>query len=272
MKKMFLCLAFVLTVSVANAWWRNSEEAVVIVAKEHLTPKADKMVNKYLGKSYADDVQYLYDLEKSKAKEVKLSKKARRKAAEIHYLHLDENFQPKKVKGKDAFKATEAALAIIRDCKSHSKAEVTTALRTVINLMCDMHHLWRIRIDGIAHSQRDFSYVVPRGEVGKMKDQLISNKWSKSWNSFDGGGNCYSAKYWAEDIRIYLGDRYADYAKGNLRDWIADNGRLAAHYLEICKPGQITSYMDRKMMQPENYDMMVKAACRLATLLNEVAE
>ena len=59
MKKMFLCLAFVLTVSVANAWWRNSEEAVVIVAEEYLAPKAKKMVNKYLGKSYADDVQYL---------------------------------------------------------------------------------------------------------------------------------------------------------------------------------------------------------------------
>ena len=268
MKRISLLLVFALSVLVANAWSRKCDEAAVMVAKEHLTPEAKKLVNKYLGKSYADDVKYLYDLEKEQAPQ--LSKKARRAAAEVHYLHLDSNFQPKKVKGKDALKGLEGALKVVRNRKSHSKKEVAAALRTVINLVFDMHDLSKIRIDGIKHSKRDFKYNVPAAEFGKKKDEVVKMKWSKSWSYFDGGYNFFSAKYWAEDLRIYLGDRYADYAKGSLREWVPENGALAAHYLELCKPNQVVGYVDCRLMSPVNYEMYVKASCRLAALLNEV--
>ena len=64
MKKISILLAFVLTASVANAWSRQCDEAVVIVANKYLNPTAKKVVKKYLGKSFEDDVAYLYDLEK----------------------------------------------------------------------------------------------------------------------------------------------------------------------------------------------------------------
>lgn len=267
MKRVSILLVFVLSVFVANAWSRKCDEAAVMVAKEHLTPEAKKLVNKYLGKSYADDVKYLYDLEKEQAPQ--LSKKARRAAAEVHYLHLDGNFQPKKVKGKDALKSLEAALKVVSNRKSHSKREVAVALRTVINLVFDMHDLSKIRIDGIKHSMRDFRYSVPMAEFGAKKEQFSKVKWSKSWSYFDGGYNFFSANYWAEDLRIYIGDKYAYYAKGSLREWVSENGALAAHYLELCKPNQVVGYVDRRLMSPVNYEMYVKATCRLATLLNE---
>ena len=112
MKKIFLLLAFVATVSVSSAWSRKCDEAVMIIASEHLTPEAGKVVKKYLGKSFADDVQYLYDTEKEQFKQ--MSKSARKAAAEIHFLHLNSELQPKNVKGKDALKATEQALEITR--------------------------------------------------------------------------------------------------------------------------------------------------------------
>ncbi len=268
MKKMFLLLAFVLTVSAANAWTKRMDEAVVIVANEHLTPKAKKMVKKYLGKNFEDDVQYLYDVERAKAKQ--MSKKARKAAAEIHNVHLDSDCQPKSVKGKDALKATEAALVVIANHKSHSKAEVTEALRTVINLMCDMHDLSRARIDGIPHSMRNFTYQIPLGEYGKNKDELSKPlKWSNTWKSFDGGFKHYTAAYWADDLRTYIGDRYEEYAKGTLREWVVDNGKLSAHYYGIYKPKSVVSYWDCKWTSPVAYDMVAKASCRLAALLNE---
>ena len=267
MKKIFLFLAFVITVSVASAWSRKCDEAVMIIASEHLTPEASKVVKKYLGKSYADDVQYLYSIEKEQFKT--LSKKARKAAAEVHYLHLNSEFQPKSVKGKDALKATEQALDVIRNRSSHSKAEVTAALRTVINLMCDMHNLSKIRIDGIKHSFGDFKYTIPGGEYGRYAQETKNGKWSKTWTSFDGGYPFFSVNYWAYDMRIFIGDKYADYAKGSLREWVTENGALAAKYLEIYKPKVVVPYMDRRWTTPVSYDMMIKASCRLAALLNE---
>ena len=268
MKKISILLAFVLTASVANAWSRQCDEAVVIVANEYLNPAAKKVVKKYLGKSFEDDVAYLYDLEKEQFKT--MSKKERKAAGEIHLVHLDSNCQPKNVKGKDALKATEAALEIIRNYKSHSSKEVTTALRIVINLMCDMNNLSKARIDGIPHSKSNFTFQIPLGEYGSDKDKLSGPiKWSKVWGAFDGGYKHYTAKYWAEDMLIYLGDKHADYSKGTLREWVVENGKLSAHYYGILKPKSVVPYMDYKWISPVAYDMMAKAACRLATLLNE---
>ena len=267
MKKIILFLVFAVTVSVANAWSRKCDEAVMIIANEHLTPEAAKVVKKYLGKSFTDDVQYLYQQEKEQFKT--MDKKARRAAAEIHYLHLNSELQPRDVKGKDALKATEQALEILRNHKSHSKAEVTTALRTVINLMCDMHNLSKIRIQGIKHSYRDFKYIVPGGEFGSRAKEVHTGKWSNVWNRFDGGYGFFSANYWAYDMRIFIGDKYADYAKGTLREWVTENGALAEKYLGIYKPKQVVAYMDRRWTTPVAYNMMIKASCRLAALLNE---
>ncbi len=270
MKKIFLFLVFAVTVSVASAWSRKCDEAVMIVASEHLTPEAAKVVKKYLGKSYADDVQYLYQQEKEQFKN--MSKKERKAASAIHYLHLDSQLQPRNVKGKDALKATEQALAVIRNHKSHSKAEVTTALRTVINLMCDMHNLSKYRIQGVKHSYADFKFVVPGGDFGKRAEEKYNAKWSKVWNVFDGGYGFFSVNYWAYDMRIFIGDKYADYSKGTLREWVSENGALAAKYLEIYKPKQTVAYMDRRWTTPVAYEMMIKASCRLAALLNETIQ
>ena len=68
---------------------------------------------------------------------------------------------------------------------------------------------------------------------------------------------------------IYLGDKHTEYSKGSLREWVVENGKLSAHYYEILKPKSVVPYMDYKWISPVAYDMMAKAACRLATLLNE---
>ena len=268
MKRVSLLLLLLISVFVANAWQRNRDEAVVIVASQHLTPKAKKVVNNYLGRDYSDDVQYLYNVQKELAKQKKLKKGER----EIHDLHLDKNLRPKSVNGKDSYKAINEALSVVRNRKAHSKEEVTTALRVIINLMCDLHSVSKVRLDSYPHSYKDFSYTTQVREWGPKSVLIKSHKCRTSWVTFDGGYNFFSPKYWAEDMEIFIDDRYAEFAKGSLEDWAAEVGAIAAYYLEFCKPNARVPYMEQKKMGIINYELMIKASCRLAALLNEAVK
>ena len=266
MRRLSLLLVLLASVLVANAWHRRCDEAIVIVAIKHLTPDAKKMVKKYLGKSYADDVQYLYDTQRELTKQKKLPKGARN----IHDLHLDKDFKPKSMK-YDAYNATVEALEVIRNRKSHTANEVTEALRIVINLMCDMHHLSKVRLEGYPHSYTNFEYTIPMREWGPKAELTKTFKWRNAWKGYDGGFNFFTTDYWVEDLQIFIGERYEEYSKGSLLDWAEESGRKAAYYLEFCKPGARIPYMEHKSMGVVNYEMMAKTSCRLAALLNEVA-
>ena len=265
MKRVSILFVLLISVFVANAWHRQRDEAVVIVASKHLSPKAKKLVKKYLGSDYSDDVHYLYDTEKELAKQKKLKKGARN----IHDLHLDKNLRPKNVKGEDSYKAINKALTVVRNHKNHSKEEVRTALRVVINLICDFHSVAKVRLDGYPHSYKPFSYTTQVREWGPKSVLTKTHKWRTSWLKFDGGFPLFSPKYWAEDMEIFIGDKYAEYSKGTLDDWATEVGTIAAYYLEFCKPDARVPYMEFKSMEVVNYELYVKAACRLAALLNE---
>jgi hypothetical protein len=262
MKKIILLLMLVMSVSVANAWIKHCDEAVVILASEHLSPKAKGVFDKYLGAKYSDDVQYLYALEKSgKAKH----------SEEIHYLHLNKKLQPK-AKKNDAYGEILKALDVVSKHESTSPAEVTYALRTIINLMCDMHTMANVRIANVPLSFDDFTFQTCASEIGKKKDTIAKAKWSKKWRNYCNYPAGFSAKFRAYDFKIYLGDRFAEYSKGNLTDWAVESGKLAAHYLDMCKPENIVSYSDFRNMDDFNYEQMVKASCRLAKLINETVK
>ena len=47
MKKILFVLAFVLTVSVANAWNKMADEGVVVLASKHLSGEAKSMLTNY---------------------------------------------------------------------------------------------------------------------------------------------------------------------------------------------------------------------------------
>ena len=262
MKKIFLILALVLSASVAHAWHDNCHEGIVILAVEHLNPEAKSAVEKYLGTTYADDIKYLYKLEK--ARKAKHSE-------EIHFLHLDKKFKPKSKKGdnNDAYVAINKQLEVIKTHNNHSAQEVTIALRTLIDLMCDIHDLAHYRIKGYPHSYDDFIYLVPKSERGKNAEKMVKVKWSNSWSRFGGYPAGFSGPYRAFDMKLCLDGRFAEFSKGNLLSWIASNGKIAASYLDMCYPEEVVPWMDHKRMEDVNYDMMIKASCRLAALLNE---
>ena len=262
MKKICLILALVLSASVAHAWQDNCHEGIVILAVEHLNPQAKSAVEKYLGQSYNDDIKYLYKLEKEKLAT---------HTAEIHYLHLDKKFKPltKKVGQNDAYVAINKQLDVIKAHNNHSPKRVTEALRTLIDLMCDIHDVSHYRIKGYPHSYDDFTYLTPQSEMGKKAKKMSKVMWSRAWSRFGGYPAGFSGAYRAYDMKLCLDGRFEEFTKGNLLSWIADNGKIAASYLEMCVPDEVVPYMDHRGIEAVNYDMMIKASCRLAKLLNE---
>ena len=259
MKKIAIFLALVLSVSVANAWVKHCDEAIVILASEHLTPETKALLDKYLGTEYNDDVHYLYALEKAK--------KAKH-TSEIHFLHLNKKLQPKKVKGDDAYAAIVTSLKVLDNHSAYSKEDVTTALRVIINLMCDIHHVSNVRIDKIEHSMADFKYQFPASEMGKGRKKLNTHYWSKTWHNYNTYPRGFSAQYRAYDLRVYLGDRFAEYSKGELKDWAKETAVMAKSYLATFKPDAVVGHVERLSLNDVNNDQMVKASCRLAALLN----
>lgn len=258
MKKIFLFVAFAMMVSVANAWHKNNEAGVVVLATKHLTPEAKVLVEKHFGVTYEDDVDYLYFLQRKKKADF---------TNEIHYLHLDKDFKPLNVEGDDAYAALEKALGVVRAHKSHSDAEVKKALRYVVNLMLDIHNLSQIRIENIAHSQADFKF---RRQASEYKPNVYKNyKWSNFFTVQSNSYAVFHANLWAEDMDLCHGKHKAEFSKGELRDWVAANGVMAAELLAEINPDTIMTLRRFLELDYLNYDMMARAGYRLAKLLND---
>lgn len=262
MKKIFLILALVLTVSVASAWEKRPDEGVVLLATKHLTPEAQQLVTKYLGDNYEDDVLYLTMLERSKRAE---------HTKEIHFLHLDSELNPMSVDGYDALNSLEQALEVVRMRDSRKKAEVTKALRVIINLMCDIHNFSNVRIQSHPHSQDDFSFQCYAGDIGKRKTKSPI-KWSKFWISYTYWHGGTSGALWAEDMELNSGHKFAEYSQGTLRDWVAHIGTEANKLYSRINPTYEMTRRERNELEELNYEMMVRAGFRLAVLFNELAK
>ena len=262
MRKIFLMLALVATVFVASAWEKRPDEGVFLLAKKHLSPEATALVEKYLGTTYNDDVFYLRTLE---------AKKQATHSKELRYLHLSADLKPIGVEGEDALKGIEQSLAVIRAHKSHEKGDVVKALRILINLMCEMHNMGYVRIEGYPQSQADFTFTCYAGDIGKRKT-TAPYKWSKFWDFYTHWHGGFSGDLWAEDMELCLGEKRAELSKGTLYDWATSIGEKAAALYARVNPEYVMTRRERNELEELNYEMMTSAGYRIAVLLNEAVK
>ena len=229
------------------------------MASQYFAPQTKAVVDRYLGAKYSDDVRYLYNLE---------AKKKAQHTKEIHYVHLDGNLQPMKVEGDDALVALEAALAVVASYENRSDEEMTKALRTVINLMSDIHHLSNYRIASIPYSQGVHSFTRRSYDYGPKMKETSKVVWNKIWYSFSKRYSGFSAAFWAYEMNVGAAKKKEEYSKGTLRDWVADNGAIAASYLTKYTPDYFMTPLEFHSLEEVNYGMMARASFRLAALLN----
>lgn len=262
MKKIFLILALALTISSAKAWEKRPDEGVFLLAVQNMSDEAKAMVKEYLGENYYDDVRYLNNLE---------AEKKATHSEEIHYLHLNATLSPMEVEGDDALKAVEESLAVVRNRANHSKDEVKKAMRVVINLVCDMHNLSYVRIEGIPHSQTPFSFKCYAGDIGKRKT-TSDIKWKNFWVFYTYWHGGFSGALWAEDLALSLGHKRDEFSAGTLREWVSQIGATAADLYGRITPEYEMTRRERNELELLNCEMMAKAGFRLAVLFNEAVK
>lgn len=261
MKKLLFIVMLAFGISTASAWNVTLDEGILKLAVKNLSIQAQDELFQYLGDNYRDDVHYLYALE---------SRKKAKHSKEIHYLHLDSEFRPlaTTTANDDALKAIEAAADIVRHRTQHPKGKVLEALRTIINLMCDMHNPGHVRIEGIPHSQQDFTVTFRAADMGKKMSDTKHAKWSRFW-SFSPNG--FTSDLWVEDIEACNGHRRAEFSKGTLNDWAAEVGKFAAKNLEEITPEAVLTLQHRNTLTQEvTCDWVARASFRLTVLLNEL--
>ena len=229
------------------------------MATQHLESKAKALVDKCLGTKYSDDIHYLYNLE---------SKKKAKHTKEIHFVHLDGNLQPMKVEGDDAYVALLQALDVVAAHESHSDAEVTVALRTVINLMSDIHLLSSYRIESIPYSQGVHTFTRHSYDYGPKKKETSQVNWHKVWGSFSRRYTGFSGEFWAYEMNVGSSKMKEEYSKGTLLDWVTENGEIAASYLTKFTPDYVMKPFEFHSLEDVNYEMMARASFRLAAILN----
>ena len=260
MKKILLVALLVLVSWNASAWSRTQEEGVVFLASKYLSPTAKAVFDHYLGSTYSDDVAYISTLEKRKRSPY---------SKEVHYLHLDANLQLVAADGDDAVKAIEEALTVVQNNSTNTKESVTAALRTIIHLMCDMHHLSNVRIESVPFSSQDFKINVQRAASGSKAKEFSPNKWSGFWNLYHNFHKGYFGELWAEDMEVCHGAQFAEFTKGGLHDWASQNGAVALKlYSGNVQPEAKMSRVERLELEDLNFEMMAKAGLRLAALIN----
>lgn len=228
------------------------------MAVKHLEPKAKAVVDRYLGAKYSDDIHYLYNLE---------SKKKSQQPKENHFVHFDENMQPMQIED-DALVALEKALAVVANYQNSSDEEMKAALRTVINLMSDIHNLSHYRFASIPYSQGAHKFSRRSYDYGEKQNEISTVVWSKMWSNFSKRYSGFSSEFWAYEMNIGASKKKEEYSNGTLRDWVAENGEIAASYLTICTPDYVMPPFDFHSLEEVNYGMMARASFRLAAVLN----
>ena len=246
-----------------HGWEKRVYEGSMILAQRNLSEEAKVFVDRFLGKSFYEDVQFIYGLEKKNKSEY---------SKDIHFLYLDKELRPMAHEGDDLIKGIESAVAIVRDRNGRERQEVVSALRTIINLMCDMHTIGHIRLESYPHSLEDFKIYCYSGDTPKYNKRKHQVTWSRFWSIYDAWHNGMTGAMWADDYEMAYGEKAKAAAAGSLYDWAADCGKTASEIYKWAKPDYEMPRIQRNDLKDLHFEMMAKLGYRLAAMLESLAQ
>ena len=246
-----------------HAWERRVFEGSMILAQRNLSEDGKTFVDRFLGKSFYEDVQYLYQLEK---------KKQAKHSTDIHFLYLDKDLRPMQLEGESLISTIEKNVAIVKSREGRERKEVVNALRTIINLMCDMHTIGHVRLESIPHSMQDFKFLCYSGDTPKYNKRKHPVTWSRFWSIYDAWHNGVTGAMWANDYEYAYSDKAKQYSAGSLYDWAADCGKVAGEIYQFVKPEYEMPRIQRNDLKELHFEMMAKLGYRLCVMLDELAQ
>ncbi len=259
MKKIFLMVAFMATICSAEAWTGVVERASYILARKHMTKEAAAEYSRILKLRQTVDYKWVAD------KSAKAS--------------LDASLHSTTTCEKDIVVRIEKAIEVLKNRENHTGREQLEALETLRRLMVELHTISRIAIEGVEHSQNDFSFTWSSNREGPSpeKRDKYENRGTLTWYKLWGSHIClwhqgWSPEYYAYDLDIRFGRLRDEAMKGSLRDWAHEMGERAKPMYDWAKPDMLLRNESRLRLEDIHLEMVARSAYRLAAVMNSVVK
>lgn len=141
MKKVLLLAAalLMLQVDTASAWGRTGHDAIAYIAECHLTPRARRVIERYLGHSIVYDASWMDDWR---------SEPQYAWGRTIHSASVDDQFEYMPDKRGDVVSGLERSIETLADYRTQDDSTVVACLRCIIHFMGDLHCPGHVRYGG----------------------------------------------------------------------------------------------------------------------------
>ena len=260
--KYIALVALLISAGESLAWNKLGQNSIATLAERHLTEQAKSEVQNILGGDLVSGTLYLNELRKEEAT---------KSAWSWAFFSVNDKLNSTTSSPKDGVVRLEECVEILRNRANHSAEEVNVALRTTISIVTMMHNVSHVRIADEPLSKKNFALCI---SDGKPKETIHKSTWRKLWeSSYIGRHSCYSPAMYAEDLEVHCADKFAEWSKGSVREWLAEFA--ATECKPLYKWAQDGYYMTREhhnRYEAVNDRSMARAGIRLATLLNEVLQ
>ena len=234
----------------ASAWTTEVNKAILMLAEENLSRKAQKGVEEVLGAPLSS---------------IEFAQKGKSKA------RLNENGKSVTTDEKDGVVAIEKALATLGK-KGASAEERKSALLAVAEHTVDIHCPANILID--KHLEKDFTFrrhnsMQTEFRYYVQKKTSWQGLWHKEYHKSHG---VFSAEMYLFDWQIATKGKSKSYRKEPVapRKWAERIGERVFEALKTFQPDALVEMVEVPKMEEVNNACMYDAAFHLANLLNRI--
>lgn len=264
MKKIITILfAVALIVNNAYAFKAFGHQTIAALAERHLTETAKKEVHAILKADMTKHAMWLYSLRNN-------PELAHTQEWQIATLNTEGKSMT--TYENDAVVVLERAVEILRNRKNEGDSLVQASLRTVIQLVGDIHCLGNIQIDG-NEATKGFNFTtfaITKGSSAGEKEIRRGYTWRILWHNYTNRHDVFSPQYYAADLEIGHNSKKAEYEKGTPRFWAENVGEDVVRSLAVFYPDALIKSEMVHRYETLHDKCMVKAGYRLAALLNEI--
>ena len=257
MKKIIaVAFAIAMIANEAYAFKAFGHQTIAALAEMHLTDKAKAEVKTILKSDMTKHAMWLYSLR---------TKPEWTNIQQWQVATLNAEGKSVTTYENDAVVVLEKAVEVLRNRRNESDSLVLASLRTVIQVVGDIHTLSNIRIEG-NEATKGFNYIVKAA-----KKKTIETTWHALWHNYTNRHDVFSPQYYAADVELFLGAKKAEYEKGTPRFWAENVGEDIVCCLEVIYPGvELITVEIHNRYEDIHNKCMAKAGYRLAALLNGI--
>lgn len=255
MKKIIAVLfALAMVSSEAYAFKALGHQTIAALAQRNLTEQAKGEVQAILKSDMSKNAMWLFSLR---------SRTDLAYVQEWQFTTLNAEGKSVTTDATDGIVALENAVKVLRNRKNESDSLVLASLRTVIQVVGDIHMPSNIRIEG-NEATKGFKFTLVSRKTRKEM------AWRNMWHNYANRHDVFSPEYYATDVEIFAGDKKAEYEKGTPRFWAENTGEDVVRCLKVVSPGVEVSMSDYNNFEYLYDKCMAKAGFRLAALLNDI--